>query len=610
MLRGQTTPAHQDPEMVAGAHHQNWLAHVMDTVGNILGGDTTLHVTKKADGSVEVTHDPSTEGEKWGRVAAAALGGASRGLAVGQGPGGPSRAAAAGIQSGLAAPQQALTEANQEATAEQERLMRGANIARLNQEVVRGAWDNAHLSRNDLQQQADYALAHHTKLEDMGAIPVAMNVTDHDKLTKFGVSDPLSVQAHMGQNGEMLFNEPDGKNGVNFYRIPADVSKQRTTDDDHWTETKLDPNDPTKTIEVPHVNKAGSETNGTQLTRHMAQAAADDKVKKQAYDAKIAKQRADAETQRAADEAKKTPAQISEANARAREAGSTAALNDAKMKVLQGAGAGGKGTGLNGDAYLQASGIDPSAWNQIKATANGDVKIPTASRSPQNQAFRNAVLNYDPTFTDARYQAKQDFKTKQDATNIVGLATALEHLDSATQHSAQLGFSPSLATGKTMTGTAADYNQDIKLFTEEAGKLVANKAITQGEYEDLKKDMASPLQRVRDSALSETVKLMGGRVHGLVQKYQTATGQQLNPKEFFDQATQDRLQKYGIVSAQPAAGGGAPPPAGGGAAPPPPAGGAPTPPINLIPVGHDVSFKNHGGVWRNVNGVAKKVSDN
>jgi hypothetical protein len=129
----------------------------------------------------------------------------------------------------------------------------------------------------------------------MGAIPVAMNVTDHDKLTKFGVSDPLSVQAHMGVNGEMLYNEPDGKGGVNFYRIPADVGKQRTTDDDHWTATTLDPNDPTKTIEKPHVSLAGSETNEKRLTRQMAQAVLDDKVKKEAFDAKIAQQKASQE---------------------------------------------------------------------------------------------------------------------------------------------------------------------------------------------------------------------------------------------------------------------------------------------------------------------------
>jgi hypothetical protein len=291
----QTTPAYQDPEMVAGAHHQSWLAHVMDTVGNILGGDTTLHVTKKADGSVEVTHDPSTEGEKWGRVAAAALGGAAHGLAVGQGPGGPARAAAAGTQYGLQQPQQRLDEANKEASVEQERMMRGANIVRLNQEIVRGAWDNAHLEPEYLQHQADVALDHKAKLDNMGAIPVATNVTDHDTLMRFGVSDPKSVQAHMGQNGEMLFNEPDGKGGVNFYRIPADVAKQRTTDDDHWTETRLDPNDPTKTIEKEHVTKAGMETNEARYMRTMAQGVADDKARKQAFDAKIAQQKASQE---------------------------------------------------------------------------------------------------------------------------------------------------------------------------------------------------------------------------------------------------------------------------------------------------------------------------
>ena len=49
--------------------------------------------------------------------------------------------------------------------------------------------------------------------------------------------------------------------------------------------------------------------------------------------------------------------------------------------------------------------------------------------------------------------------------------------------------------------------------------------------------------------------------------------------------------------------------AGEGNNPAAPAATAP-PPINLVPAGHDVSFKNHGGVWRNVNGAITKVRDN
>jgi hypothetical protein len=138
----QTTPAHQDPEMVAGAVHQSWLGRILDNVGSILGGDTTAHVTKHPDGSIEVTHDPSTSGEKWGRIAAAALGGAAQGMAVGQGPGGPARAFAAGTGYGLQQPQEALDRANQEATVEQKRLQDHANLVFTQQKMVAQQLEN------------------------------------------------------------------------------------------------------------------------------------------------------------------------------------------------------------------------------------------------------------------------------------------------------------------------------------------------------------------------------------------------------------------------------------------------------------------------------------
>ena len=77
-----TTPSPQpDAEIAAGAVHQNWLSRILDTVGTILGGDKTIVATKHPDGTVSVEHNQSTTGEKWGRIAQAALGGAARGMA-------------------------------------------------------------------------------------------------------------------------------------------------------------------------------------------------------------------------------------------------------------------------------------------------------------------------------------------------------------------------------------------------------------------------------------------------------------------------------------------------------------------------------------------------
>jgi hypothetical protein len=97
-MPGSEVPATPDPEVAAGAVHQNWLSHILDTVGTILGGDKTIVATKHPDGSVSVEHNPSTTGEKWGRIAQAALGGAARGMAAGQGPGGAGKAFGAGAE--------------------------------------------------------------------------------------------------------------------------------------------------------------------------------------------------------------------------------------------------------------------------------------------------------------------------------------------------------------------------------------------------------------------------------------------------------------------------------------------------------------------------------
>jgi hypothetical protein len=602
------TSAAADPELQAAATHHGRLAQSLidaaSKLSSILGGDETFTVGKDKDGNPQVTKHTSTEGEKWGRVAATLLSGAAKGFAAGQGPGGAARAVNVGFDAGVQARQQQKTQAEHDVDVQQQQMLRQANLVKLNQENVKAGWDNAHLSRDDAQKQSDYAIEHYEKLRDAGVIPVAMNVKDHDTLTRFGVSDPLSVQAHMGANGEMLYNEPDGKGGVNFYRVPANVGKQLTTDDDRWTETAIDPKDPTKTIEIPHVSVAGTETYEKRLTRTMANTAHTNTVLKQAFDAKIAQQGKDIEGKKADTEEKLLPYRERQLSAAANASNAAAALHTAQKGLIAG-GTGGNPSGLTGDAYLQAAGIDPSQWNQIKAAARGDVKMPTASRSPQNQAFRNAVMNYDPTFTDARYETKQNFKTKGDSAQLTNLSTAMEHLERATQNSSYIPFSP----------TAAAYDTDIKNFTHESGKLISAGVLTQHQYDELKDKMASALPYVRQAALKETTDLLGGRVNAIFNKYRVGAGQELPVQEFFDKPTQDRLTRYGIVQAPAAPAAAATPAAantdqaarapGGPAAAP-----VATPPANLVPPGHDVSFKNHGGVWRNVGGAIQKVSDN
>jgi hypothetical protein len=325
-----------DPEVDAGSVHQNWLSRILDSVGTILGGDKTIVATKHPDGTVSVEHNPSTTGEKWGRVAQAALGGAARGMAVGQGPGGAGRAFAAGAQAGLAQPQQNLAAANAEAANMNAQQLATAQRALLNQQITINGWNIAHLSRDDQQNQANISLAHAKTLQDLGAIPVAMNVKSGTELAGYGKADPLSVGAHVGVNGDMIYNEGDGQGGVNFYRIPADVAKQRTKTDDHWTEIKVDPDHPTQTLSIEHLTEAGQDLVGARLTKHMAQNVANDAAIKQAQQAKVAQQEADTKALEAQGKPALTAAETTRANAQAAEASANAVKARATLPGLPG----------------------------------------------------------------------------------------------------------------------------------------------------------------------------------------------------------------------------------------------------------------------------------
>jgi hypothetical protein len=107
-----------------------------------------------------------------------------------------------------------------------------------------------------------------------------MNVKDSKTLAQYGAANPTAVGAHMGQNGDMIYNEPDGKGGVNFYHIPADTVNQPTTEPTTVQLYSIDPDDKTKTKKTPFTIPAGTKK-GDLATKLMAINVANDNVLKQ-----------------------------------------------------------------------------------------------------------------------------------------------------------------------------------------------------------------------------------------------------------------------------------------------------------------------------------------
>lgn len=130
---------------------------------------------------------------------------------------------------------------------------------------------------------------------------------------------------------------------------------------------------------------------------------------------------------------------------------------------------------LTGEDYLKT--IPASTAAQIRGIAEGRSQMPSGtSRSQAAQQLRQAVFQYDPTYTDQRAQVRKAFTTGTDGRNIGALNTAAVHLDQLGDAAAALGngsFTPGNAIYQKMAqmfGSAAPTNFEAMRATA-AGEL-------------------------------------------------------------------------------------------------------------------------------------------
>jgi hypothetical protein len=232
-----------------------------------------------------------------------------------------------------------------------------------------------------------------------------------------------------------------------------------------------------------------------------------------------------------------------------------------------------------GDPLAGRSGAD---LTRLKLVAAGELP-PLQSRNPQAQkAEMDAVIAIDPTYTQARYKTVQNFKTAGDSNSIVRLSTALAHLDQATTNSVALGYSPTQSLN--VTAAQRRFHTDVDFLTGEAGTLVKQGILTEGEAARIRGNLTSAFQATRAAGLDELGRLINGKVEGIAQKFKTGTGMDI-PRSFFDKPTQQRMRQFGIGAddaapalVAPPAGTPAPQPTAGGQTLTLPAAGAPAAP--------------------------------
>jgi hypothetical protein len=298
----------------------------------------------------------STAG-KWGRVAAAALAGATQGFAAGQGPSGPARAAVAGLQAGMQIGQgnqdQTLALADRMNKQDRDRQLFNANMALLDQRIVAAKNENQRSGVIFSNQVRDSNLNFAKNMRDMGA-ELRGTFTDDAGLAA-AVSDPNNVQAHIGSNGLMMPNytfNPDGTvRGVEMWVLPEDRRNQLNSTPVDIQRVKLDPDHPGRLIaDTPLHIEPYTMSNQDIVAAIKTQHDLGNTLTNQAWTAGTAARRADLEAQ-------KVPSQIALQRAEATHAIAQADLARSQIEALNPidtlisrAGGGGGGTAAGGTA--------------------------------------------------------------------------------------------------------------------------------------------------------------------------------------------------------------------------------------------------------------------
>jgi hypothetical protein len=567
-----TTNVTSDPELHAAAVHHSRLANALNAVADILGGNKTLNLVRNPDGSVDVTQKDATTGEKWGRIAQAALSGAAKGFAVGQGPGGTARAASTGILSGLAMPQQQIDQTTAMAQKyndqnKQAQLLK-ANIAYMNQQNLASSWElenHKHLAgEHDEDREAQFN-AFKTQAH---LIPVGPAASIEDAAKTYNSNQQVQQAVTSGQ----LYIHHPSSGPPTAWIIPEDQMN------------KLNPNpavgynyslsdDQQKIVKTPYDIAANSET-GAQKNARLAN---ENKQLLENVSGLSKAQDAQAQAEQRRQQVQNAPLEQQRIQAQIRASNAEAGLHGAQERMLTATGADSPYAGLGQDIYEGRADISQlrtrKDWPQVYAAA-------------RQYGIENGLPPLNISDATARFKAKQD--TVRDysgngaaAQKIQGFSTLLAHtadvVDNA--NALQQTGSPYLnkpinelekdVLGGTRVGPA---EMRTRVTSSEFGNVLSNnRALNNEEKENAQKSLnaaQTPAQQRENS--KQIIHTAIDRLAPVFQAFREASGGQESPTQLTPRAVQ-ALRNVGLYDyamqqlhpAQATGGGGQQPPATG-----------------------------------------------
>lgn len=637
-IPSETPPNNPDIER---QYHEAWWRHALGKVADVMTDNETWHVRHDPKtGEISATRDPSTLGEKWGRIAATALGGAAAGLANAQGPGGLAKATAAGTQFGLEQPQKQQQQAQQQVDFQNKQLLAKATRMHLTQENWMLAKQAQELDLKMGQDSADSlnkwyaAVTSNPGAKDLGPI----DPTDPKEPMKSTAKDPQIMDAMLQKGNKKLvvMMAPDHK----LHKVITDQTMEERKIDTPMPAFYIGAGADGKPALLSKDAPAGGPTFGELTDHNLATVTKWNTARK-----------ADAEADKAENDAKKPPTAKTPTEASlawdaqnnpdpAERAKAKRAVDLMKEK---------SGTGTE-----ELSGYDPKQTAQTNAEMMVDGLSSPSLMSKRGKEYNQLLplaqaysmkqygQQFDAEISEARYQARKEvlkeFAGGKPADQIQSFQAFTNHAQDLMNDTAQfrttnvkllnmaynkirdLAGSPDVTAVKT----------HVEALRHEYQNFLSNNLALKGdeikEGKGILADTNSPAQI--EQAVKSFMETAIGRVSALnnrALRFQVPIG-----GDILTPANQQTIRDLGLgdyanrmIKQQPRdpqmfQGGQQPSPqAGSGSSPAPqpqtpPAPAAQAvdqsnpPPIEKVPPGHDTTFGN-GQVWRNTNGKLLRV---
>jgi hypothetical protein len=200
----------------------------------------------------------------------------------------------------------------------------------------------------------------------------------------------------------------------------------------------------------------------------------------------------------------------------------------------------GNATGPTGDEFLKS--LPSNIADQVKAIADGRLAIPGgfALKSPYWQGMLQAVAQYDPSFDQVNYNARnatrKAFTSGKEAASLNALNTVMGHLEDLNNAAVKLDNTGSWLVNKGVNAIGGALSSDVKsklnnfnvarqAVASELERAYRGTGGNMTEIEEWKKsiDNADSPEAVR-AAIGQATQLLGSKIDSLGEQYSKGMG--------------------------------------------------------------------------------------